>query len=92
MARKRKQDGKSKGVAMPVMRPDAAGIDIGATEIFVAVPADRAAENVRSFPTFTQDFVCLGGLAQAMQHHHSGDGIDWRVLDSALPDSGGARL
>ena len=33
---------------MPVMRPDAAGIDIGATEIFVAVPADRAAENVRA--------------------------------------------
>jgi hypothetical protein len=30
------------------MRPDAAGIDIGATEIFVAVPADRAAENVLS--------------------------------------------
>ena len=45
---------------LPVMRPDAAGIDIGATEIFVAVPADRAAENVRSFPTFTQD---LYGLA-----------------------------
>jgi transposase len=43
------------------MRPDAAGIDIGATEIFVAVPADRAAENVRSFPTFTQD---LYGLAE----------------------------
>jgi transposase len=40
---------------MPLMRPNAAGIDIGATEIFVAVPADRAVENVRSFPTFTQD-------------------------------------
>jgi hypothetical protein len=39
---------------LPVMRPDA-GIDIGATEIFVAVPPARAAENVRSFPTFTQD-------------------------------------
>jgi len=44
---------------LPVMRPDAAGIDIGATEIFVAVPADRAAENVRSFPTFTQDLYAL---------------------------------
>ena len=41
------------------MRPDAAGIDIGATEIFVAVPADRVAENVRSFPTFTQDLYLL---------------------------------
>jgi transposase len=59
MARKRKQGGKTNNAAMPVMRPDAAGIDIGATEIFVAVPADRAAENVRSFPTFTQDLYAL---------------------------------
>jgi len=44
---------------LPVMRCDAAGIDIGATEIFVAVPADRANENVRSFPTFTQDLYTL---------------------------------
>jgi transposase len=44
---------------MPVMRADAAGIDIGATEIFVAVPPDRAPEHVRSFPTFTQDLYAL---------------------------------
>jgi transposase len=56
MARQRRKDGrKTNKAVLPVMRPDAAGIDIGATEIFVAVPADRAAENVRSFPTFTQD-------------------------------------
>ena len=41
------------------MRPDAAGIDIGATEIFVAVPVDRASQAVRSFPTFTQDLYAL---------------------------------
>jgi transposase len=56
MASKRKKDGrKTEHTVLPLMRPDAGGIDIGATEIFVAVPADRAAENVRSFPTFTQD-------------------------------------
>jgi transposase len=59
MARKRKKDAKTNNATLPVMRPDAAGIDIGATEIFVAVPADRAAENVRSFPTFTQDLYVL---------------------------------
>lgn len=59
MARKRKQASKSNNAVLPVMRPDAAGIDIGATEIFVAVPADRAEENVRSFPTFTQDLYAL---------------------------------
>jgi hypothetical protein len=51
MARKRKNKNKDAGNArLPVMRPDAAGIDIGATEIFVAVPADRATENVPPFP------------------------------------------
>jgi len=40
---------------LPVMRPNAAGIDIGSMDIYVAVPADRDTENVRSFPTFTQD-------------------------------------
>ena len=59
MARKRKRDSQGNNVGLPVMRRDAAGIDIGATEIFVAVPADRATENVRSFPTFTQDLYAL---------------------------------
>lgn len=60
MARKRKnKGGPASNAKLPVMRPDAAGIDIGATEIFVAVPPDRAAENVRSFPTFTQDLYAL---------------------------------
>ena len=39
---------------------DAAGIDIGATEHFVAVPAGRCENTVRSFGTFTAD---LEGLA-----------------------------
>lgn len=56
MARRRRKNGKKTNNAMlPVMRSDTAGIDIGATEIFVAVPADRSAENVRLFPIFTQD-------------------------------------
>ena len=40
---------------LPVLKPNAAGIDIGVTEIFVAVPPDRDVEPVRSFPTFTED-------------------------------------
>jgi hypothetical protein len=39
----------------PILQPDAAGIDIGAREIFVAVPADRDENPVRVFPTFTAD-------------------------------------
>ena len=39
----------------PVLEPHAAGIDIGAREIFVAVPSDRDENPVRVFPTFTED-------------------------------------
>jgi transposase len=41
------------------MRPNAGGIDIGSREIFVAVPADRDTDSVRSFPTFTEDLHLL---------------------------------
>jgi len=52
----RKKRGKYSGSrSLPAVNPDAAGIDIGATEIFVAVPADRDPEPVRSFATFTED-------------------------------------
>ena len=60
----RKRVSKSKKVALPVLNPDAAGIDIGATEIYVAVPADRDPEPVRMFATFTQD---LNELADWLQ-------------------------
>src|SRR5882762_8666494 len=40
---------------LPVLHPDAAGIDVGASELFVAVPADRDPQPVRSYATFTRD-------------------------------------
>jgi transposase len=46
------------------MRPNAGGVDIGATEIFVAVPADRDTESVRAFPTFTEDLHALADWLQ----------------------------
>jgi transposase len=60
----RKRVNKNKKVTLPVLNPDAAGIDIGATEIYVAVPADRDAEPIRMFATFTQD---LNELADWLQ-------------------------
>src|SRR6201993_573223 len=50
--------------SLPEMRPNAGGIDIGATEIFVAVPADRDTDSVRSFATFTQDLYQLADWLQ----------------------------
>ena len=37
--------------------PNAAGIDIGATEIYCAVPVDRDPQPVRRFSTFTEDLM-----------------------------------
>lgn len=41
--------------ALDQIHNNAAGIDIGATEIYVAVPPDRDKESVQSFPSFTAD-------------------------------------
>jgi len=41
--------------SLPELKANAAGIDMGAREIYVAVPADRDEQSVRSFPTFTED-------------------------------------
>ena len=38
-----------------ILQPNAAGVDIGATEIYIAVPPDRDAQPVRSFRTFTAE-------------------------------------
>jgi transposase len=43
----------------PVLEPHAAGIDIGAREMFVAVPAGREENPVRVFATFTEDLERL---------------------------------
>src|SRR5262245_60665848 len=60
---------KNKNVALPVLNPDAAGIDIGATEIYAAVPGDRDPEPVRMFGTFTQDLNQLADWLQQCRVH-----------------------
>ncbi len=59
MANPKKRKHRKLDRSLPVMRLNAGGIDVGATEIFVAVPADRDTDSVRSFPTFTQDLHSL---------------------------------
>ena len=49
---------------LPILHPDAAGIDIGSNEILVAVPAERDPESVRSFSTFTRDLYDLADWLQ----------------------------
>ena len=50
---------------LPTINPNAAGADIGAREIVVCVPADRAKVAIRTFATFTQDLHALADWLQA---------------------------
>jgi hypothetical protein len=55
---RKQKKGKRKGMCLedrPLLEPNAAGIDIGAREIFVAAPPDRDEHPVRAFPAFTED-------------------------------------
>jgi transposase len=45
--------------SLHILHAHAAGIDIGAREIYVAVPPGTCRDNVRSFPTFTEDLHAL---------------------------------
>jgi transposase len=63
MARRRKQE---KNVySLPVIRPETAGIDIGATQIYVAIAPDRDPEPVRMFGTFTRDLRAIADWLRA---------------------------
>ncbi len=63
MARKKKTSRKKKKIvkmeALKQINFNAAGLDIGSAEIFVAVPEERDEQTVRKFDTFTTDLHAL---------------------------------
>ena len=65
----------ARGGALRITHPNAAGIDIGGSSHFVAVPPDRDDEPVREFRAFTADLVALAGWLQAC-------GVDTVVMES----------
>jgi len=59
---KPKRRKRNKGMCLedrPVLEPNAAGIDVGAREMFVAVPPGRDEHPVQVFATFTEDLERL---------------------------------
>ena len=77
--------------SLPVLHPHAAGIDIGAREIYVAVPPERDPKPVRCFATFTADLLALrdwlkgcGVVTVAMES----TGIYWIPLFQILEAAG----
>jgi len=77
--------------SIPVQEANAAGIDVGAREMYVAIPADRDAEPVRVFPTYTCDLEALAdwlverGITTAAMES---TGVYWIPLYQILEDRG----
>jgi transposase len=73
------------------LKPHADGVDIGATEIYVAVPADRDPQPVRCFPTFTEDWHRLADGLKACSITTlamESTGVYWIPLDQILEGRG----
>ena len=69
-SKQNKQPNRSGQPDRTVFEPNAAGIDIGAREIYVAVPPDRDEHPVRKCETFTGDLhqmALSGPLAHARE-------------------------
>jgi len=74
-----------------VLEPDAAGIDIGAEEIYVAVPPDRDLESTRKFDTFTRDLNSLAewlGFCRIRTVAMESTGVYWIPLFQILEERG----
>jgi hypothetical protein len=74
-----------------VLEPDAAGIDIGAQEIYVAVPPDRDPQATRMFTSFTCDLQALADWLQACRIRTvamESTGVYWIPLYQILEQRG----
>ena len=59
MARRRHRRKGSRTAQPNTVHPDAAGLDIGSTEVYAAVRPERDPDPIRNFPTFTADLHAL---------------------------------
>lgn len=94
MSRKSRQN-KSRPIraaaSLPRMNPHVAGIDVGATQMFVCVPPDSCEEPIWIYETFTEDLLALadrlkkcGILSVAMES----TGVYWIPLYQILEEQG----
>lgn len=80
-----------RGKGLEVVFPDAAGLDIGATEIMAAIPADREGETVRAFGTLTPDLRELAAWLREQGVRHvamESTGVYWIPIFEILEEMG----
>ncbi len=92
MAKQKQQPIKARAMnALEQINPHAAGIDIGAEEVYVAVPPDRDEQSVRRFATFTADFHRLADWLKACRITTvamEATGVYWIALFEILEERG----
>ena len=87
----RKSKSKARKSVLERINPNAAEIDIGANFHLVAIPEDRAEENIRKFGPFTSD---LHRLADWLTEHHietvamESTGVYWIPVFQILEERG----
>jgi len=82
---------KEKKNGLPVIEPDAAGIDISSKEHFVAVNPDRVDNPIRSFGAFTEDLRAIAAWLKECKVNTiamEATGIYWLSLFLVLEEAG----
>ena len=87
----KRHSSRARSAPLAQMHLNAAGIDVGATEHWVAVPADRDEEPVRRFGAFTADLYVLAEWLQQCQIETvvlESTGVYWITLFEVLEERG----
>ncbi len=94
-AAKKRKKRRTKKVRLPAslkqVNLDAAGIDIGASEHYVAVPEDRDEQPVRCFTTFTMDLYAIADWLESCEIKTiamESTGVYWIPLMEVLEERG----
>src|ERR1700681_1184687 len=91
MSRKRKSSKKIGAPVLHCLNPNAAGVDVGATEIYIAVPPDRDEQPVRHFATFTEDLQAAAAWLKSCHIETvamESTGVYWIPLFQILEEQG----
>jgi transposase len=91
MEERKLKRGRKKEGPFAILNPNAAGIDVGAESLYVAVPEDRDDRNVRRFGTFTRDLIELREWLLKCRISDvvmESTGVYWQVLFDILEKAG----
>src|SRR5579872_6528859 len=91
MQKKESKTRPQKAVSMPMVNPNAAGIDVGDMLLSVAVPPGRDEKTVREFKAFTEDLHSIAEWLQECKIETvalESTGVYWKNIYSVLVQYG----